>query len=200
MKFFDHLNVLTLVGVCVDSGPAPYILMPFMSHESLLSYLTKESHNLTVAEGSDQELLSPVQKQWLSQCTNSITHCKVPFHSPAFHSPDDVLLEENADKRPSFAELEMSLTSILELLSWLHGLKYIVLQQKGHRWEHLWQKNTINKGAFWTVIFLFCMMVTVYLYEHEFVPILLFPVYFWSQSLWITTKQNNNNIFFSLLR
>ena len=68
MKFFDHPNVLTLVGVCVDSGPAPYILMPFMSHGSLLSYLRKERHNLTVAEGSDQELVSAVQKQLLSMC------------------------------------------------------------------------------------------------------------------------------------
>ena len=60
--------VLTLVGVCVDSSPAPYILMPFMSHGSLLSYLKKERHNLTVAEGSDQELVSPIQKQLLSMC------------------------------------------------------------------------------------------------------------------------------------
>ena len=60
-------------------------------------------------------------------------HYTIPFHSPAFHSPDDVLLEENADKRPSFAELEMSLTSILEpLADYKHGLQYIVLQQKGH--------------------------------------------------------------------
>ena len=68
MKFFDHLNVLTLVGVCVDSSPAPYILMPFMSHGSLLSYLKKERHNLTVAEGSNQELIFSVQKQLLSMC------------------------------------------------------------------------------------------------------------------------------------
>ena len=109
--------MLTLVGVCVDSGPAPYILMPFMSNGSLLSYLTKENHNLTVAEGSDQELVSPVQKQRLSQCANSTMYYTIPFHSPAFNSPDDVLLEENADIRPSFAELEMTLTSILEPLS-----------------------------------------------------------------------------------
>ena len=69
MKFFDHLNVLTLVGMCVDSGPAPYILMPFVSHGSLLSYLKKERHNLTVNEDSNQEeLVSSVQKQLLSVC------------------------------------------------------------------------------------------------------------------------------------
>ena len=68
MKCFDHLNVLTLVGVCVDAGPAPYILSPFMSNGSLISYLTKERHNLTVAEGCDQKLISAVQKQLLSMC------------------------------------------------------------------------------------------------------------------------------------
>ena len=68
MKRFDHLNVLTLVGVCIDAGRAPYIVMPFMSNGSLLSYLKKERHNLTVAEGSDQELVSVVQKQLLSIC------------------------------------------------------------------------------------------------------------------------------------
>ena len=68
MKLFDHRNVLKLVGVCVDSGPAPYILMPFMSHGSLLSYLKKERHNLTVAEGCDLEIVSGAQKQLLSMC------------------------------------------------------------------------------------------------------------------------------------
>ena len=68
MKYFDHLNVLKLVGVCVDTGSAPYIIMPLMSHGSLLSYLVKERHNLTVAESSDIELFSSVQKQLLSMC------------------------------------------------------------------------------------------------------------------------------------
>ena len=68
MKHFDHLNVLKLVGVCVDTGSAPYIIMPLMSHGSLLSYLVKERHNLTVAESSDIELVSSVQKQLLSMC------------------------------------------------------------------------------------------------------------------------------------
>ena len=68
MKHFDHDNVLKLVGVCVDTGSAPYIIMPLMSHGSLLSYLVKERHNLTVAESSDIELVSSVQKQLLSMC------------------------------------------------------------------------------------------------------------------------------------
>ena len=68
MKSFDHVNVLNLLGVCVDTGSAPYIVMPLMSHGSLLSYLKKERHNLTVAEGSDIELVLSAQKQLLSMC------------------------------------------------------------------------------------------------------------------------------------
>jgi serine/threonine protein kinase len=42
MEKFNHPNVLTLIGVCLDGGPAPYIVMPFMAKGSLLSYLKEE--------------------------------------------------------------------------------------------------------------------------------------------------------------
>ena len=48
MSDFDHPNVLTLTGVCLDGGPAPYIVMPFMFNGSLLSYLKKERDNLVL--------------------------------------------------------------------------------------------------------------------------------------------------------
>ena len=48
MKEFDHPNVLRLVGVCMDGGPAPYIVMPFMCNGSLLSYLKKDRNNLVL--------------------------------------------------------------------------------------------------------------------------------------------------------
>ncbi len=46
MAEFDHNNVLSLTGVCLDGGPAPYIVMPFMFNGSLLSYLTKNRESL----------------------------------------------------------------------------------------------------------------------------------------------------------
>ena len=39
MSTFNHPNVLKLIGVCVDGGPAPYIIMPFLTNGSLLNYL-----------------------------------------------------------------------------------------------------------------------------------------------------------------
>ena len=54
MYDFDHPNVLKLTGVCLDGGPAPYIIMPFMENGSLLSYLKKERDSLVLEPaGSD---------------------------------------------------------------------------------------------------------------------------------------------------
>jgi c-mer proto-oncogene tyrosine kinase/anaplastic lymphoma kinase len=46
MMDFNHPNVLTLIGVCLDGGPAPFIVMPFMHNGSLVLYLKKERKNL----------------------------------------------------------------------------------------------------------------------------------------------------------
>ncbi len=48
MYKFDHPNVLKLSGVCLDGGPAPYIIMPFMANGSLLSHLRNERENLVL--------------------------------------------------------------------------------------------------------------------------------------------------------
>ena len=31
MQNFDHPNVMGLIGVCLDAGPAPYIVLPYMA-------------------------------------------------------------------------------------------------------------------------------------------------------------------------
>ena len=68
MKDFDHLNVLPLLGVCLDLGAAPYILTPFMNEGSLLSYLKRERPNLTISENADEDILLDTRKQLLSMC------------------------------------------------------------------------------------------------------------------------------------
>jgi len=57
MKQFNHPNVMSLIGVCTDAGPAPYIIMPFMANGSLLSYLRKERPNLLLNETADDDLV-----------------------------------------------------------------------------------------------------------------------------------------------
>ena len=53
MSTFDHPNVLNLTGVCVDGGPVPYIIMPYMFNGSLISYLTKERKELYFSMNSE---------------------------------------------------------------------------------------------------------------------------------------------------
>ncbi len=46
---FKHPNVLNLTGVCLDGGPAPYIIMPYMSNGSLLSHLRVFRNDLLIS-------------------------------------------------------------------------------------------------------------------------------------------------------
>ena len=59
MQGFEHPHVLNITGVCVDAGPAPYIIMPFMANGSLLAYIKKEKMNLVIPnDAADEELAS----------------------------------------------------------------------------------------------------------------------------------------------
>ena len=55
MQGFDHRNVLTVLGVCLDGGPAPYIVMPFMTNGCLLTHLKNNRNELVL----DSEPHSP---------------------------------------------------------------------------------------------------------------------------------------------
>ena len=53
MYGFQHPHVVTLIGVCLDGGPAPYIIMPFMANGSLLAYLRRNRDSLLVSGEED---------------------------------------------------------------------------------------------------------------------------------------------------
>ena len=53
MSRFKHAHVMGLIGVCLDAGSAPYIVMPYMTNGSLLHYLKRERRNLVLTEDSD---------------------------------------------------------------------------------------------------------------------------------------------------
>ena len=67
MKEFDHPNVLNLKGVCLDGGPVPYIIMPYMTNGSLQSYL-KENRESLVIEPSPADLTDVVRKIFFMGC------------------------------------------------------------------------------------------------------------------------------------
>ena len=55
MSRFKHAHVMGLIGVCLDAGPAPYIVMPYMANGSLLQYLKKERLNLVFTQDYDED-------------------------------------------------------------------------------------------------------------------------------------------------
>eukprot|EP00731_Ephydatia_muelleri_P015946 Em0009g370a len=68
MKDLNHPNILGLIGICIERGTAPYIVMPFMANGSLLSYLKQERNTLTIANGAEQDLIMDTQRVLLSIC------------------------------------------------------------------------------------------------------------------------------------
>ena len=48
MQQFDHPNVLSITGVCLDGGQTPFLVMPFMVNGSLLSYLRNNRSSLVI--------------------------------------------------------------------------------------------------------------------------------------------------------
>ena len=55
MSRFKHAHVMGLIGVCLDAGPAPYIVMPYMANGSLLQYLKKERMNIVLSEDAEKD-------------------------------------------------------------------------------------------------------------------------------------------------
>ena len=57
MARFDHPNVMKLLGVTI-SGNKTFIIMPFMSQGSLLSYLRKRRAELTIDNADTTEMVA----------------------------------------------------------------------------------------------------------------------------------------------
>ena len=75
MRDFNNLHVMTLKGVCLDGGPMPYVVLPYMANGSLLSYLRKERLNLVIKKDTDGEDENKSQIVGVSLLVNDICHC-----------------------------------------------------------------------------------------------------------------------------
>ena len=48
MNLFQHAHVMGLIGVCLNSGTAPYIIMQYMDNGNLHEYLMKEREGIVL--------------------------------------------------------------------------------------------------------------------------------------------------------
>ena len=55
MSQFKHVHVMGLIGVCLDAGSAPYIIMPYMANGSLLKWLKHERKNIVLLDETDED-------------------------------------------------------------------------------------------------------------------------------------------------
>ena len=55
MSRFKHAHVMGLIGVCLNAGSAPYIIMPYMANGSLLKYLKRERKTLILFDEADED-------------------------------------------------------------------------------------------------------------------------------------------------
>ena len=52
-----HPNIISLIGLCLDAGPFPYIILPFMENGSLLSYVKDNREILVTNTNTDDEMV-----------------------------------------------------------------------------------------------------------------------------------------------
>ena len=57
MQSYNHVNVMTLVGVCFGASDVPCIVMPFMANGSLLKYLQRDIDILVLSEDADPSVV-----------------------------------------------------------------------------------------------------------------------------------------------
>ena len=57
MKAFKHPNVMGLIGVCLDMGRVPYIVLPFMSGGDLLTHVQQKQLSLVVECSENEEMV-----------------------------------------------------------------------------------------------------------------------------------------------
>ena len=55
MSRFKHSHVMGLIGVCIDAGSAPYIIMPYMANGSLIKFLKRERKNIVILDETDED-------------------------------------------------------------------------------------------------------------------------------------------------
>lgn len=56
MCHLNHPNVQTLIGVCIDGGQVPFLVMPFMTNGCVLSYLRRNKDVFVLPEHNGEDI------------------------------------------------------------------------------------------------------------------------------------------------
>ena len=60
MSQLQHPNVVEIIGVCLDQGAVPFLVMPFMSNGNLLQYLKTNREKLVWPTNTNHDELQLV--------------------------------------------------------------------------------------------------------------------------------------------
>jgi len=61
MHSLSHPNVMSLTGVCLDTGGGPAVVMPYMDNGSVLHFLRKETKELVPPNDADSGVVCTYQ-------------------------------------------------------------------------------------------------------------------------------------------
>ena len=76
MSRFKHSHIMSLVGVCLDTGSAPFIIMPYMDNGSLLTYLKRERENIVLSDEHDKDEVAKNNNYKIFYCMNYLHRCR----------------------------------------------------------------------------------------------------------------------------
>ena len=74
MSNFNHPNVMKLIGVCIDRD-IPYIVMPYMTNGSLLSYLRTNREDLTTSDEDEDDVVRYIRPSYIFDTFSIVKKC-----------------------------------------------------------------------------------------------------------------------------
>ena len=74
MSNFNHPNVMKLIGVCIDRD-TPYIVMPYMTNGSLLSYLRNNREDLTTSDEDEDDVVRYIRPSYIFDTFSVVKRC-----------------------------------------------------------------------------------------------------------------------------
>ena len=96
MHKFDHPNVISLLGICLDAGPTPYVILPFMENGSLISYLRKNKSKLLSNIETEEDEVCTVLWRFMLNTAVSVRMYRISgnfrllnFHVKIFSATDN---------------------------------------------------------------------------------------------------------------